>query len=120
MEITLRDKTYPILFSLAAMEEIQKRYQGLGELKRMLESPGEIAWVLSLIINEGLKLQAYEYGIPAKKVSAEQISLLLTPTDLADGPLLDGVVAALNEGLGGEKNLEAGELMKVGKKILNL
>ena len=119
-EITLRGKTYPILFDMAAMEEIQKRYDSIDRLGEMLAGPGEIAWLLSLVINEGLKLRAYEYGTAAERVTPDYVQMLLTPADLADGPLLDSVVQALNEGLGGEKNLEAGELTTIGKRALGM
>lgn len=119
-EITLRGKRFPILFSLNAMEEIQKRYDSIDRLGAMLAGPGEIAWLLSLVINEGLKLRAYEYGAAAERVTPDYIAMLLTPADLTDGPLLEGIVQALNEGLGGEKNLEAGELTTIGKQVLGI
>ena len=119
-EVTLRGKTFPILFSMNAMEQIQNRYDSIDRLGEMLAGPGEIAWLLSLIINEGQKLRAYEYGAASEPVTPDYIAMLLTPADLSDGPLLESIVQALNEGLGGEKNLEAGELTTIGKRVLGI
>lgn len=117
IRIQLGGREWPIRFDMYAIEEIQKRYGGLTDLSAMMNDPAEIAWMLSLVVNEGLKYQAFETGAPCQLVEPEQIGMLLTPADLASETLADAIVDALNEGLGSKKYTAAG-LQEIGRTMM--
>lgn len=115
--ITLGGRSWPIRFDMHAIEAIQKRYGGLTDLGAAMADTAEISWLLSLIINEGLKMRAYETGMPGELTTPGQIGMLLTPADLASDVLAESVVDALNEGLGSKKYTAAG-LMTIGRTMM--
>ena len=117
IHIKLGGRTWPIRFDMYAIEEIQKRYGSMTDLSEMAQNPGEIAWLLSIVINEGQKYQAFETGAPCQLVEPEQIGTLLTPADLASEELANAIVDALNEGLGSKKYTAAG-LQEIGKLMM--
>ncbi|MEG1686640.1 MAG: hypothetical protein RR022_07430 [Angelakisella sp.] len=116
--ITLRNKTYPILFDLTAVAQIQQRYGDIAKVTEAMQNTEEICWLLSLIINEGQKLQALEYGAPSHPLSQDDVATLLTLQDMNSPQLIASIVDAFNECLGAEKNLTAGQLTAVGQMIL--
>jgi len=118
-EIELRGKKYPVLFDLDAVEQIQKRYGDVKQLAERFTDIAETKWIMTLLVNEGLKYRAYELNMPAEQVTEEQMGVLLTYKDLQNGALIDAVVAAFNDSLGdSSKNLTAEQLTTIGKKIL--
>lgn len=116
--ITLRGKTYPILFDITAVEKIQERYTSIDKLVEKMTDQKEICWVLALIMTEGQKLQAMEFNIPGRSFSEEDLAVLLTVGDLSDCKLIESIVEAFNESLGDEKNLTAEQLMLVGETMM--
>lgn len=118
--IKLHGTEYPILFDLNAVEAIQEHFG--GDIAKMAENMRDIKtvrWLLALIINEGQRLQAYEYNIPAKPLTEDDVGMLMTAEDMSSPELIDSIVDAFNEGLGTEKNLTAGQLQTIGETILN-
>jgi hypothetical protein len=86
-EVTIRNKTYPLVFNTAAWEEVNNRYGGLEEMgKKLQEDHGkainEYAWILALLINQGIALKNFENGTEEKGVTPEQIKLLMLPKDI--------------------------------------
>lgn len=117
IHIRIGGREWPIRFDMMAIESVQSRYGGMTDLSAVLHDTHEIAWLLSLIINEGLKYQAFETGVPRELTTPEQIGMLLTPADLASEALADAVVDALNEGLGSKKYTAAG-LQELGRSMI--
>jgi hypothetical protein len=86
-EITIRKKTYPLLFNTAAWEEVNERYGGLKELGETLQKDhgkaiSEYAWILALLINQGIALQNFENSSNEKGITPGQIKLLMLPKDI--------------------------------------
>ncbi len=117
-KITIRGKEYPLHFSLNAIGQVQDRYGEVSKLSDKFQRPAEAAWILSVLITEGLKLNALENGGSAQIISEEMLSTLMTYKDLKSDESMQAVVDCINESLGSEKNLTAEELTTIGKTVL--
>lgn len=117
-KITIRGKEYPLHFSLNAIGQVQDRYGEVSKLSDKFKRPAEAAWILSVLITEGLKLNALENGGSAQLITEEMLSTLMTYKDLKSDESMQAVVDCINESLGAEKNLTAEELTTIGKTVL--
>lgn len=60
MPVELNDKTYYLLFSLNALDEMQDRFGGYDKLDKAFDQSNptmikDLRWLLTLIINEGME-----------------------------------------------------------------
>lgn len=113
-EIELAGRKFPVLFSVNAVEEIQKKYENVTELAGKLKDHAEVKWILAQTINAGLAYQAYLDSRPAEKVQPEELGAIMQMKDFQTA--VDVIVDAFCESMGTEKNSVAGDL----KIIANL
>lgn len=115
--IILKEKEYPILFSMNVIEEVQKRYPDLSKVTEILNDFSEVRWILKTIINEGIAYRNYMDGTNDKPLTEQQIGFLVDLKTVNEG-LQDAIVGAFNDSLGDEKNLTAEQLMKISETML--
>lgn len=116
-KIQLGEREFPIRMSLHAVELIQKRYGSASKLETVIlgdpaEQISETVWVLTALINEGLKYMAFEAGAPVVQVTEDQIGAAVDIKMLNNGSLQQAIIDAVNESSGGEKNLTAEDMMQ--------
>ena len=90
----------PVLFDLNIIGAVQKRY---GDLKTMNEKTAdttELLWIITALINEAAKYEAFTLGKQVKLLTEEQVGMLLLPSDLVDGTIKNAIMSALNESVG--------------------
>lgn len=107
-EIELAGKKFPVLFSVNAVEEIQKRYENVTALADKLKDHSEVKWILAQTINAGFAYQAYLDSRPAEKVTPEELGTILQMKDFQAA--VDVIIDAFCESMGSEKNSAAGDL----------
>ena len=110
-------KEFPILFDLNVMEQVQKRYGNVSALSAKLHEFGEMKWIMSTLINEGMEYNSYMSNMPVKPITPEQVGVLFTIADFRDGKISQAVIDAFNESLGGEKNLSAEDLTTIANSM---
>ena len=111
--IKLRGRDYPLHLSLNAVDQIQKRYGNVEKLSEKMRDVAEMPWIIALMINEGLKLEAYENGTAIKQLTPDMVGTFMSPNALTDQVMAQSIIDCVNESLGGEKNLTAEDAMQI-------
>lgn len=101
-EITIRGKTYPLIFNTAAWEEVNSRYGSLEEMGKTLEDGrkalNEYIWILALLITQGVALKNFEEGTDEKGLTEDQVRLLMLPRDIISQQ--NPIIEVINAGMG--------------------
>lgn len=101
-EIMIRGKTYLMLFNVAALEEVGARYGGIDELGKKLKDDygkaiDEYAWIISLLIRQGVALKNFENNTNDKAITHTEVKLLMKPKELFS--MQDVIVKVINDGM---------------------
>lgn len=121
-QITIRGNTYPAIFDMQNMEELQAHYEnGLDDVLDKLKSPQknmkEIAYIAWLLIREGVELDNEEHRrnnpIPTQKMIEKRICF----EDLVgENNISKAVEEAFFEFYG--KNAESRSMVKTSQKMV--
>lgn len=116
--IILRDKEFPILFDMQNIKEIQKKYGSLENMVRKLNGSEleATAYVLWLMIREGVLLQNAELGLHDKPPDEDYISRMITLKDISDPQFTQAITDTFNEYMGG--NATGQQLASVGTEMV--
>nr|DAH94183.1 MAG TPA: hypothetical protein [Caudoviricetes sp.] len=113
--IELRGRSYPALFDLQNVKELQEHYSDLTVLPEKLNNIEEAAYILWLLIREGIELDNEEHHKDTEAPSLNTIRRLITYGDLTDGKVVEAVETAFMEFYGkngsGRQVLEATRTM---------
>lgn len=104
--------TYPILFDANVLAKVQERYGSVNKLWEKMKGLSEMFWVLAETINEARRYREVMEGQPqeGEPLTGEKVGMLLTSDDLINSQaIVQDIVAAFNEGMGGRKNQTAGQ-----------
>ncbi len=104
--------SYPILFDANVLAKVQERYGSVNDLLEKLKGLSEVFWVLAQTINEARRYREVMEGKPqeGEEMTGERVGMLFTGQDLANcKELVQAIITAFNEGLGGRKNQPAGQ-----------
>jgi len=118
-EIKIRNKTYPLIFNVVALKEVGARYGGVEELGKKLQEDyqkaiTEYAWVISLLIRQGIALKNFEEGTNEKALTPEQVELVMTPKEmfLYQDKILEAINAGMDIGVEVEAEEEVDEVLE--------
>lgn len=120
--ITMRGKVYPALFDLKNVEELQNHYEnGLDDMLTALKEPHknmrEIAYIVWLLIREGVELDNEEHHRNNTAPSQKAIEMQLCFADLVgENNISKAVEAAFFEFYG--KNAESRSLIETSQKMV--
>lgn len=83
-EIKIGKRTFPAVFNVVALQEIVKRFGGVEEMGKELEKDyvkaiDEYAWIIALLVGQGIALKNFEEGTDEKAPTPEQVKLCLKP-----------------------------------------
>lgn len=115
--VEIAGKAYPLNFSVSAANEVTRRYGGITGINDALglgstqedqtpeqkERAGarirdEIAWLLALLIQQGIAYEKLMGGAPEKPLTEDEICILASPSDILGMRL--SVLEAVGAGLG--------------------
>lgn len=116
--ITLKGKDFPILFDINAAEAIQKRYGSIELMGEKLADFGEMKWVLTTVINEGIAYENYENGAHTRKITEDELGMLMSIKDIQSQTVTQAIIDAFNESFSDEKNVTAADLQTVATEIM--
>ena len=114
-EIVLRGRRYPALFDLQNVKELQDHFGDLTVVAEKLNDPEEAAYIIWLLVREGVELDNEEHHRDNAAPSLAMVQRLITYNDLADG-LVDTVREAFMEFYG--KNASGRQAMEAMKTLL--
>jgi hypothetical protein len=85
--VKIRNKKYPLLFNVVALKLVGERYGGIKELGEKLQADegkaiDEYAWILALLIGQGIALRNFENGTSETAPGPEILAMLMMPRDL--------------------------------------
>lgn len=110
--IQIAGKEYPVLFDANVLAKVQERYGSVNKLFEKMKELSELFWVLAQIINEAWRYQEVMEGQaqPEKLMTGEKVGMLFTADDLINSSeIVQTIITAFNEGMGGRKNQAAGQ-----------
>ena len=112
------DVEYPILFDPEVAEQIQKEYGSLSECidKVAAFDFGATAWLLHLLIQEGILYQNDLTGTHQKPPTQAAVRRLLTHPDLRDPQFITAIVDSFKDFMGG--NVSGQQLAAAGLEML--
>lgn len=110
-KVTIRGKEYPIHLGIGTIAAIQDRYGEIGKVSEAMVSTKDVSWLFAALINDGLRLEAYELGKPATQVTEEQIATLLEYKDMNSEENVEAIVACVLESMGPEQKKTAAEIL---------
>lgn len=117
--ITIRGQEYPALFDLQNVEELQQHYaEGVEGVINALQKNDlkEIAYILWLLIREGVELDNEEHHRQNQPPTQKMIEKQLSWQDLfGEQPVSKAIEAAFYEFYG--KNVQSRDLMEMGTQI---
>lgn len=117
--VTIRGQEYPALFDLQNVEELQQHYaDGVEGVIDALQKNDlkEIAYILWLLIREGVELDNEEHHRQNQPPTQKMIEKQLSWQDLFDEqPISQAIEAAFYEFYG--KNVQSRDLMERGTQI---
>lgn len=117
--ITIRGQEYPALFDLQNVEELQQHYaDGVEGVISALQKNDlkEIAYILWLLIREGVELDNEEHHRQNQPPTQKMIEKQLSWQDLfGEHPISGAIEAAFYEFYG--KNVQSRDLMEMGTQI---
>lgn len=118
-EIKIGKKTYPAVFNVVALKEIVKRYGGVEEMGKELEKDyakaiDEYAWIIALLIGQGIALKNFEDGTDEKAPSPEQIQLLMKPHEFTTHrkTIFEVIKDGMNSGSEASEDEEVDEVLE--------
>lgn len=120
--ITIRGKVYPALFDLQNVEELQNHYEnGLDDMTTALKEPHknmrEIAYIVWLMIREGVELDNEEHHRNNTAPTQKMIEMQLCYADLVgENNISKSVEEAFFEFYG--KNAESRSLMETSQQMV--
>lgn len=105
---------YPVMVDIAVIAKIQDRYGKMSKLWGKLYNISETLWVLTQLINEADRYQRINggNGFLDQPMTEEKLGMLMTFEDLTNKDLVQQIINAFNDGIGGQKNLQAGQRKK--------
>lgn len=115
VNVTLRGHKYPALFDLQNVKEMQEHFGDLTALPEKLADPMEAAYIIWLMVREGVELDNEEHHRDNVAPSLAMVQRLITYDDLANG-LVDTVREAFMEFYG--KNASGRQAMEAMKTLL--
>lgn len=117
--VTIRGQEYPALFDLQNVEELQQHYaEGVEGVINALQKNDlkEIAYILWLLIREGVELDNEEHHRQNQPPTQKMIEKQLSWQDLfGEQPVSKAIEAAFYEFYG--KNVQSRDLMEMGTQI---
>ena len=117
--VTIRGQEYPALFDLQNVEELQQHYaDGVEGVISALQKNDlkEIAYILWLLIREGVELDNEEHHRQNQPPTQKMIEKQLSWQDLfGEHPISRAIEAAFYEFYG--KNAQSRDLMEMGTQI---
>lgn len=116
VEITLRGRKYPALFDLQNVKELQEHYEDLSAIAEKLNDPEEAAYIIWLLIREGVELDNEEHHRETEAPSLAMVKKLISFADLQGG-LVASVEDAFMEFYG--KNGSGRQALQAMKTMLN-
>ena len=96
-EIVLRGRKYPARFDLQNVKELQEHFGDLTTLPDKLKNPNEAAYIIWLLIREGVELDNEEHHRDNEAPSLAAVQRLITFADLTDGVVVQAVESAVME-----------------------
>lgn len=84
-EIVLRGRRYPALFDLQNVKELQEHYSDLSTIAVKLNDPEEAAYIIWLLIREGVELDNEEHHRDNEAPSLGVVKKLISFSDLQGG-----------------------------------
>lgn len=111
--IKAKDKSYPIVFNINVMEEIQEKYGSLSAWGGVVENANggepkikDLKIGLMLMINEGIDIENEETGKNEPMLDTKQVGRLITEVgfDVITKKIQELTVASTNTGDNGGKN----------------
>lgn len=122
-EIKIGQKTYRALFNVAALKAIVGRYGGVEEMGAKLESDYELAiseyaWIMAMLIGQGVALSNFENDTKDKAPTAEQLELIMKPRELISQREI--IFSVIKDGMdsGEEGTAETEEVDEVLEEVL--
>lgn len=115
VNVTLRGHKYPALFDLQNVKEMQEHFGDLTTLPEKLTDTMEAAYIIWLMVREGVELDNEEHHRDNAAPSLAMVQRLITYDDLANG-LVDTVREAFMEFYG--KNASGRQAMEAMKTLL--
>ncbi len=88
--IEIGNKQYELVLTTEATKEIAKRYGNLSKLGEKLEgrnfedSLDDIIWLVTLLVNQGIKRNNFYEGTKTPLLTEEAVGLLTSPSDIID------------------------------------
>lgn len=116
VEIVLRGRKYPALFDLQNVKELQERYSDLAQVAEKLNDPEEAAFIIWLLIREGVELDNEEHHKENEAPSLDMVKRLISFADLQGG-LATSVEEAFMEFYG--KNGSGRQALKAMRTMLS-
>lgn len=113
-QIKIGDKEYELILTTLATKEIASRHGGLQNLgEKLMDNENfemaicEIVWLIMLLANQSILIHNMKNkDSPKELLTAEEVELLTTPSDLANYKL--AIVEAVSRGT--KRNIEGEEL----------
>ena len=104
-KIVIGGEEYPLLFNVAALNEITRRYGGIAELETLVGGADSVSaaldeaiWLILLFVNQHIKLHNFKNPDEAKSlVSSEYFELITSPDDFS--MIQEAVSRTLNAGM---------------------
>lgn len=121
-EIKIGKKTYPVVFNVVALKEIVKRYGGVEEMGEELEKDyakaiDEYAWIIALLIGQGIALKNFENNTEDTAPTSEQLQLIMKPRELINQR--SAIFSVIGDGMNsGESTEETEEVDEVLEEVL--
>ncbi|WP_415968664.1 hypothetical protein [Gemmiger formicilis] len=84
-EIVLRGRRYPALFDLQNVKELQEHFGDLKVVAEKLNDPEEAAYIIWLLVREGVELDNEEHHLDNEAPSLAVVKKLISFADLQGG-----------------------------------
>ena len=101
--IQLDGREFPLRFDLNLQEKVQERYGDERAITKKVFQYAEARWMLTELINEGLRYRKFYEGIPAEELTPQQVGMLVTFSDFSSGKISQAILDTVNESLGSDK-----------------
>lgn len=108
--IEIAGTTYPLNFSLNAAKEVAKRYGEISSVSDIFadrstdEMMDEAAWLLALLIDQGVKYKKIIDGEEVKQLTQDDLGIVMGVFDFKD--LKDTLIGAMMAGMDREVEVE--------------
>lgn len=99
--ITINNEEYNLVMTTAATREIIARFGGLEQIGDVIAAEGagglgELAWLIALLSNQGIRQENFINHAQKKEITAEFVELFTTPADIA--AMQGALVEAMTKG----------------------